>query len=89
MEDYDDFNSYNGDLEHDMLVDYHYHLNTGNLKKEYDDDDDDDDDDDGDEELDEYVAKVNAALERIRNLLSEFCNFEEEQNDKDEAFSDS
>ena len=29
MEDYDDLGSYNGDVEHDMWVDYHHYKNTG------------------------------------------------------------
>lgn len=31
MEDYDDLGSYNGDVEHDMWVDYDYYKNTGEL----------------------------------------------------------
>ena len=30
MEDYDDLGSYNGDVEHDMWVDYDHYQNTGN-----------------------------------------------------------
>ena len=29
MEDYDDLGSYNGDVEHDMWVDYDHYQNTG------------------------------------------------------------
>ncbi len=29
MDDYDDLDSYNGDVEHDMWVDYDYYQNTG------------------------------------------------------------
>ncbi|MGM9856463.1 MAG: hypothetical protein ACI30Y_01495 [Candidatus Limisoma sp.] len=29
MDDYDDFGSYNGDVEHDMWVDYDHYRNTG------------------------------------------------------------
>ena len=29
MEDYDDLGSYNGDVEHDMWVDYYHYQNTG------------------------------------------------------------
>ena len=29
MDDYDDLCSYNGDVEHDMWVDYDYYQNTG------------------------------------------------------------
>ena len=29
MEDYDDLGSYNGDVEHDMCVDYDHYQNTG------------------------------------------------------------
>ena len=29
MEDYDDLGSYNGDVEHDMWVDYDHYKNTG------------------------------------------------------------
>lgn len=31
MEDYDDLGSYNGDVEHDMWVDYDHYQNTGEL----------------------------------------------------------
>lgn len=31
MEDYDDLGSYNGDVEHDMWVDYDHYRNTGEL----------------------------------------------------------
>lgn len=31
MDEYDDLNTYNGDSEHDMYVDYDYHISTGEL----------------------------------------------------------
>ena len=31
MDDYNDLGSYNGDVEHDMWVDYDYYKNTGEL----------------------------------------------------------
>lgn len=31
MNDYDDFDTYNGDAEHDLMVDYDYHINTHEL----------------------------------------------------------
>lgn len=31
MTDYDDLDTYNGDAEHDMWVDFGYHENTGEL----------------------------------------------------------
>lgn len=31
MNDYEDLNTYNGDAQHDMWVDYDYHANTGEL----------------------------------------------------------
>lgn len=40
MEDYDDLGSYNGDVEHDMWVDYDYYKNTGELDM-FDEEDDD------------------------------------------------
>ena len=70
MGDFDDLNSYNGDLEHDMWVDYNYSLNTG----EYDDDNEK-------EFEDEYQRKVNEAIKRIRKILSDACDFDEERND--------
>lgn len=42
MNDYDDLDTYNGDSEHDMMVDYDYHINTGELSELFDDDDIDD-----------------------------------------------
>lgn len=31
MCNYDDLDIYDGDVEHDMMVDYDYHVNTGEL----------------------------------------------------------
>lgn len=45
MDDYDDLDLYNGDVEHDMWVDYDHHQNTG--EPDLFDDDIDADDDDG------------------------------------------
>ena len=74
MGDFDDLNSYNGDLEHDMWVDHNYFLNTGEgeYEEEY-----------GNEEEfeDEYQRKVNEAINRIRKILSDACDFDEERND--------
>ena len=42
MQDYDDLGSYNGDVEHDMWVDYDYYKNTGELDMLFDEEDDDD-----------------------------------------------
>ena len=39
MEDYDDLGSYNGDVEHDMWVDFDYHENTGELSDLFDESD--------------------------------------------------
>lgn len=77
MGDFDDINSYNGDLEHDMWVDYNYFLNTG----EYDDEDEEEQEEyDNEEEFeDEYQQKVNEAIKRIRKILSEACDSDEEQ----------
>lgn len=39
MTDYDDdLDTYNGDVEHDMMVDYDYHINTDELPEVFDDD---------------------------------------------------
>ena len=46
---YEDLETYNGDVEHDMWVDYDYHKNTGELPEWFDEDDEptsDDIDDD-------------------------------------------
>ncbi|MGM9869819.1 MAG: hypothetical protein ACI30R_09375 [Sodaliphilus sp.] len=43
MEDYNDFGSYNGDVEHDMWVDYDHYRNTGEPDV-FDEDDDETDD---------------------------------------------
>lgn len=37
MSGYDDFDTYNGDVGHDMWVDYDYHANTGELDGRFDD----------------------------------------------------
>lgn len=37
MNDYDDLDIYNGDAEHDMWVDYDYHINTDVLPEDIDD----------------------------------------------------
>lgn len=39
MDGYDDLDIYNGDAEHDMMVDYDYHTNTGELSELFDNDD--------------------------------------------------
>lgn len=44
MDEYDDYGAYNGDLEHDMKVDYDYHQNTDELSEYFDNEDDFDDD---------------------------------------------
>lgn len=82
MGDFDELNSYNGDVEHDMQVDYNYYLNTG----EYDEDDDEEEQEEYEEENDsekefedEYQRKVNEAIKRIRKILSDACDFDEEQ----------
>ena len=48
MNDYDDLDTYNGDAEHDMMVDYDYHVNTDELVEVF-----------NDEDLDEYVNNLN------------------------------
>lgn len=48
MIDYDDLNIYNGDTEHDMWVDFDYHVNTDELPKVF-----------NDEDIDEYVNNLN------------------------------
>ncbi len=46
MSDYDnDYSSYNGDPDHDMMVDYDYNQNTGELSEYFDEDYEDDTDD--------------------------------------------
>ena len=40
MEAYDDLDAYNGDVEHDMWVDYDYDVNTDELSDDFDDSDD-------------------------------------------------
>lgn len=89
MGDFDDINSYNGDLEHDMWVDYNYFLNTG--EGEYDDEDEEEQEEEEEEEENEdeneyveefeaeYQQKVNEAIKRIRKILSEACDSDEEQ----------
>lgn len=85
MGDFDDLNSYNGDLEHDMWVDYNYFLNTG--EGEYDDDEEEEQEEEENEDENEYVEefeaeyqqKVNEAIKRIRKILSEACDSDEEQ----------
>lgn len=70
MGDFDDLNSYNGDLEHDMWVDNDYSINTGNYyynEEEFED---------------EYQKKVDETIERIRKILSEACDSDEEQKRK-------
>lgn len=37
MEEFDDLDTYNGDTEHDMWVDFTYHENTGDLAGDFDD----------------------------------------------------
>jgi len=37
METFEDLDSYNGDTEHDMWVDFDYHKNTGELPEIFDD----------------------------------------------------
>lgn len=83
--DFDDLNSYNGDLEHDMWVDYNYFLNTG----EYDEGEEEQEEEEYEEEYDngeefetEYQQKVNEAIKRIRKILSEACDSDEEQKRK-------
>ncbi len=39
MDDFDDYSAYNGDATHDMMVDYDYHQNTGELSEYFDDED--------------------------------------------------
>lgn len=46
MVEYDDYGAYNGDPEHDMMVDYDYHQNTDELSEYFDNEDDEDDFDD-------------------------------------------
>ena len=36
---YEDLETYNGDVEHDMWVDYDYHKNTDELSERFDEDD--------------------------------------------------
>lgn len=48
MTDYDDLDTYNGDTEHDMWVDFDYHENTGELSGLFEDSD-----------LDEYIENLN------------------------------
>lgn len=48
MQEYDDLDAYNGVSEHDMLVDFDYHENTGELSDIFDDVD-----------IDEYVNNLN------------------------------
>lgn len=48
MNDYDDLDIYNGDTEHDMMVDFDYYINTGELSDLFEDSD-----------LDEYVNNLN------------------------------
>ena len=85
MGDFDDINSYNGDLEHDMWVDYNYFLNTGEYddeeeQEEYDNEEYDNEEYDNEEEFeDEYQQKVNEAIKRIRKILSDACDSDEEQ----------
>lgn len=43
MNGYDDLDTYNGDAEHDMMVDYDYHINTRDLTETFDDEDPDED----------------------------------------------
>lgn len=45
--DYDDLDTYNGEADHDMWVDFTYHENTGELSEEFDD-----------EDLDEYIDNL-------------------------------
>ncbi len=42
MYELDDLGTYNGDIVHDMEVDYDYHINTGKLANEFVDTDLDD-----------------------------------------------
>ncbi len=48
MDVLDDLGTYNGDIVHDMTVDYDYHINTGELDDEF-----------GDSDLDDYINNLN------------------------------
>lgn len=54
MDNYDDRDAYNGDLEHDMYVDYDYQTNTGEAVFDGIDDEIYFDDDYSDEEDEDY-----------------------------------
>ncbi len=48
MDEFDDYSAYNGDATHDMMVDYDYHQNTGELSECFDDEDSDEECDEPD-----------------------------------------
>lgn len=48
MDVLDDLGTYNGDIVHDMTVDYDYHINTGELDDEF-----------GDTDLDDFINNLN------------------------------
>lgn len=48
MDELDDLNDYNGETDHDMWVDFSYHMNTNELPEEF-----------NDEDLDEYIDNLN------------------------------
>ena len=53
MNEYDDLNTYNGDAEHDMWVDYTTNQNTGELEEYFDDEYEEDYDDEYEEDYDD------------------------------------
>lgn len=45
MDEYEDLDAYNGNVEHDMWIDYDYHQNTEELPEWFEEDNETDEDD--------------------------------------------
>lgn len=50
MSEYDDMNTYDGNAEHDMWVDFDFYMNTGEMAEYFDDDCEDYDEDEYDDD---------------------------------------